>query len=353
MKAARWHGPRDVRVEEVPEPVVRAADDVLVRVDRAMICGSDLAEWRDGPHVVPAARPHVLTGRQAPITLGHEYVGHVVEAGPGVTSFRPGDRVCGDSCLRCNRCYWCLRGEYNICEVGASVGLHADGAFAPLLVVPEYTLVPVPPGVPDNCAAVVEPLAVGLHGLRQTRVSAGDAVVVVGFGMIGAACAVMARAAGAGPIIVVEPSEQRARLAGELGVDVVLPPAPDLRRSVRAHTENRGADAVLECTGRADVVADAVELARRGGRVGLLGIAHEPSLIRTERIVYFEREIVGCLGYRFDHRTVVRLMADGSLRSLDPLFGAPLELVDIVEGGFARMMSDADVPLRIPLALDG
>lgn len=352
MRAARWHGPRDVRVDDVPEPRLRARDDVLVKIDRAMICASDLAEWRDGPHIIPFDKPHALTGQQAPITLGHEYVGHVVETGAGVTSVRRGDRVCGDSCLRCNRCYWCVRGEYNICEIGASVGLHADGAFAPFLVVPDYSVVTVPPSLPDNSAAVVEPLAVGLHGLRQTQVTAGDVVVVVGFGMIGAACAMMARALGVAKVIVVEPSEQRSNVAYELGVDLVLPPAPDVRRVVRSHTKNRGADAVLECTGRTEVLADAVDYTRRGGRVGLLGIAHGQSHIRVDRIVYFEREIVGCLGYRFDHHTIIDLMANGSLQSLTPLFAEPLELTDIVEGGLQRMMSDPSVPLRIPLTVD-
>jgi (R,R)-butanediol dehydrogenase / meso-butanediol dehydrogenase / diacetyl reductase len=351
MRAARWHGPGDVRVEEVAEPAIRHPADVLVEVDAAMICASDFAEWRNGPHVIPVKRPHPLTGMTAPVTLGHEYVGRVSAVGADVRNVAVGDRVCGDACLRCNRCYWCLRGEYNICEKGASVGLHADGAFAPALVVPDYTLVPVPAGVSDQNAAVVEPLAVGLHALRQTRMAAGDTVVVIGFGMIGAACTLLANATGAAQVIVVELSEQRARLAAQLGADLASGPGPDLRRTVRSRTSGRGADVILECTGRPGVVGDAVELSRRGGRIGLCGIPHEPSSLRTDRLVYFEREIVGCLGYRFDHDTVIGLLANGSLNGIKPIFADPVDLADVVRGGFERMASDPDVPLRIPLSV--
>jgi (R,R)-butanediol dehydrogenase/meso-butanediol dehydrogenase/diacetyl reductase len=351
MRAARWHGPRDVRVEEVADPGIKHPADVLVEVDTAMICASDFAEWRNGPHVIPANRPHPLTGMTAPLTLGHEYVGRVAAVGADVHSVAIGDRVCGDSCLRCNRCYWCLRGEYNICETGASVGLHADGAFAPLLVVPDYTLVPVPEGIPDENAAVVEPLAVGLHALRQTRVAAGDSVVVIGFGMIGAACALLAREVGAAQVIVIELSEQRARMAARLGADLVARPGPDLRKTVRARTSGRGADVVLECSGRHDVIGDAIELSRRGARIGLCGIPHEPSSIRTDRIVYFERQIIGCLGYRFDHETVIGLLARGSIDGIKPIFSDPVDLANIVSHGFERMASDPGVPLRIPLSV--
>jgi (R,R)-butanediol dehydrogenase/meso-butanediol dehydrogenase/diacetyl reductase len=340
-----------VRVEEVTDPGIKHPSDVLVKVDTAMICASDFAEWRNGPHVIPAKRPHQLTGMTAPLTLGHEYVGRVAAVGADVNSVAIGDRVSGDSCLRCNRCYWCLRGEYNICEMGASVGLHADGAFAPLLVVPDYTLVPVPEGISDENAAVVEPLAVGLHALRQTRMATGDSVVILGFGMIGAACALLARAVGAAQVMVVELSEHRARLAAQLGADLVTRPGADLRKTVRARTKGRGADVVLECTGRHDVIGDAIELSRRGGRIGLCGIPHEPSSIRADRIVYFERQIIGCLGYRFDHATVIGLLARGSMDGIKPIFGDPVDLADIVSHGFERMASDPGVPLRIPLSV--
>jgi (R,R)-butanediol dehydrogenase/meso-butanediol dehydrogenase/diacetyl reductase len=232
--------------------------------------------------------------------------------------------------------------------MGASVGLHADGAFAPLIAVPAYTLFAVPDAVPDTSAAIVEPLAVGLHALRQVRMSGGDSVVVMGMGMIGAAVLLLANALGAGQVIVVEPSPVRRQLADRLGAHKSVDPREaDVRALVRAHTGGRGADVVLDCTGRPDTPATSIELARRGGRIGLCGIPHEPSQVRADRLVYFERELIGCLGYRYDHDAVLRLL---SSRRLDvrELIGEAIG-IDQLESAFERMSSDPAVALRIPI----
>jgi (R,R)-butanediol dehydrogenase/meso-butanediol dehydrogenase/diacetyl reductase len=332
---------------------VQASDEVVVEVLAATICASDVAEWRDGPHVIPTARPHRLTGQTAPIVLGHEFTGRVVELGDAVSSLQPGTRVCADACIRCGTCYWCRRGEYNICANGGSIGLHLDGAFARFVRVPSYTLNPLPETVSDRDGAVVEPLAVGLHALRRVRMQAGDSVVVVGLGMIGASALLMARALGARQVIVVEPNAVRASLALRLGADVALDPAAtDVRRQVLALTGGTGSDVVIDCTGHGPALQTAVELARRGGRIGVCGIPHQPSELRTERLVYFEREVIGCLGYRYDHETVIALIASGKL-PLDALFGEAIALEDIVRNGFVRMVEDPDAPLRIPLVPEG
>ncbi|MFE5027437.1 zinc-binding dehydrogenase [Streptomyces sp. NPDC056656] len=353
MRAAVWHGARDIRVESVPVPGPPGPGEVLVEVDLACICASDVAEYRDGPHVIPVDRPHRLSGRSAPVTLGHEFVGRITAMGAEVDGLTLGDRVCGDACLRCATCYWCVRGEYNICPLGGSIGLHTDGAFARRLKVPGYTLHRVPDVVSDRAAAVVEPLAVGLHGLRRGRFEAGDSVVVVGFGMIGAAAALLASAIGAARVIVVESAPQRTEAARRAGAHAVLTPGHELRSQVRELTEGRGADLVVDCTGRADVLPSSLELARRGGRVVICGIAHEPSQIRSDRLVYFERDVVGALGYRHDHEAVLGLLAAGKLDT-DWLFAPAIALEDIVKDGFEAMTADAGAAwLRIPVTTGG
>jgi len=353
MRAAVWHGAKDVRVEDVATPRDPAPDEVLVAVDLACICASDLAEYRDGPHVIPVRRPHRLSGRIAPITLGHEFVGRVVATGTAVTALSAGDRVCGDACLRCGNCFWCRRGEYNICSSGGSIGLHADGAFANYLKVPEYTLHRVPDAVDDRSAAIVEPLAVGLHGLRRGRFSAGESVVVVGFGMVGAAVALVAAAIGAGRVIVVEASATRGEAARRAGATDVLAPGETLRSEVLSLTDGRGADIVLDCTGREAVLPVSVELSRRGGRVVICGLAHEPSAIRADRLVYFEREVIGSLGYRHDHEAILGLLAAGKL-DVGWLFAPVIDLEDIVTHGLAAMDGDTGTQwLRIPVATGG
>lgn len=345
MRAARWHGRRDLRLDDVPEPTA-APGCVVVEVVAASICGSDLAEYRDGPLVIPVRRPHPLTGRSAPITLGHEWAGTVLAAGPGVEGWSAGDRVCGDACIRCGTCAWCRRGEYNICAVGASVGLHWDGAFAARLAVPAYTLVRLPPDLDFRSGALVEPLAVGLHAVNRGRLQAGDVLAVVGFGMVGAAVALAGRAAGASEVLVVEPRPVRRRLAQQLGARVVDADLAAARRELRALTEGAGADVVVDCAGRAEALGGVVDLARRGGRVVLAGIGHGAAPFDPSRVVYFEREVIGSLGYRHDLERVVALIGAGHLDPA-PLLGDPIGLSRIVEDGFERSLRDPEAPLRV------
>jgi (R,R)-butanediol dehydrogenase/meso-butanediol dehydrogenase/diacetyl reductase len=323
LLSARWYGAGDVRLEEVAEPVP-GPGEVLVEVACAGICGTDVREYKDGPHMI----------RGGPVTLGHEWSGRVSALGPEVSGIEAGGRVCGDACIRCGTCEWCRRGEYNICRTGASVGLHRDGAFARYLTVPAYTLVPLPDSVSDAAGALVEPLAVGLHAVRQGRVTPGDTVAVVGFGMVGCAALLGALAAGAARVAVVEPRPERMRLAVELGGE----PA-----------ERARFDVVIECSGLAEAMPTALEMVRRGGRLVLAGIAHTPATLDLGRIVYFEREVIGALGYRYDLERVVALLAAGRL-DISPLLRQSIPLAAILSDGFERSLHDPGAPLRVLVA---
>jgi len=171
--------------------------------------------------------------------------------------------------------------------------------------------------------------------------------------MVGAGAAVLAKALGASRVIVIEQSAVRSRMAETLDVDAVLQPGTvDVVREVRRATQGRGADVVLECTGRAETLAQAVELSRRGGSVALCGIPHAESRIRTDRIVYFERQLFGSLGYRFDHATVLDLMQQRRLTALNELFETPISLNTIVTDGFERMLGGTESGLRIHVRPD-
>ncbi len=349
MKAARWHGRRDIRVEDVEPPVEPAPGNAIVRVRMASICASDLSEYRSGPHAIPLERPHPLTGRKAPLTLGHEYVGDVVAVAPDVAEVAAGQRVCGDACIRCGRCYWCLRGQYNICRTGASIGLHTDGAFAELVEVPAYSLVRVPDEVADWQAALTEPLAVGLHAVRRGGVAPGDSVVIAGMGMIGLASLLMARRSGAARVIVVEPNAHRRDLAMRLGSASAIDPAAagdPLVKRMRAATDGIGPDVVLDCTGRQEFFGTLLDCARRGGTVVVAGLGDQKAAFDLNRVVQFERTVIGSLGYHYDHEPVLRMLAQG-LQGIELLESAPIALDDIVALGFERMLSDPDVPVRI------
>jgi (R,R)-butanediol dehydrogenase/meso-butanediol dehydrogenase/diacetyl reductase len=311
MQALRWHGREDVRLEEVPEPGDVTDGEVLVEVHACGICGTDVSEYRSGPQMIQPSRPHPLSGQSAPVTLGHELVGRVVEGTSPDGRIGPGDRVTVDACLRCGTCAACTRGDYHLCRYGGSVGLHTDGGFAPLMKVPGYTLVAVPDGVRDDQAALSEPFAVGLHGLQRAGVGAGTTVLVLGFGPIGAAAALVARALGARPTVV-EVSPERRAAAEELGLPT-MDSGEDLSRRARRELGDGGAEVVVESTGVAALLSTAVECTVRGGRVALLGLPKDPSTLDVRRLVLFERSLVGSLGYRHDLPRVLDLMAGGAL----------------------------------------
>jgi len=310
MRALRWHGRNDVRLDEVPEPRTRPSADALIEVSRCGICGTDVAELTSGPGMIRLS-PHPLSGEEPPVTLGHELVGTLVEGSSPDGSIQPGARVTVDACLRCGVCAACQRGDYHLCRYGGSVGLHLDGGFAPLVAVPGYTLVAVPDQVTDDQAALTEPFAVALHGLERARVAAGNDVLVLGFGPIGAATALVAQALGATPYVVEIDASRRA-LATELGL-AVLDSGDDLPRRVRKQLGDGGADVVVESTGVAAVAAVAVECAARGGRIALLGLPKEATMLDMRRLTLFERSLVGSLGYRHDLPRVLRLAAAGVL----------------------------------------
>lgn len=310
MRALRWHDRGDVRLDDVPEPQTTAGFEALVEVSRCGICGSDLAEVRFGPFLIRPT-PHPISGQGPPVTLGHELVGTLRSGSSPDGRITAGMRVTVDACLRCGSCAACLHGDYHRCRLGGSIGLHCDGGFAPLVVVPDYCLVAVPDAVSDEQAALTEPFAVGLHALERAGVAAARTVLVLGLGPIGAACALLARALGAQPFVV-ELDPERKATAERLGLPQ-LDAGDDLPRRVRRELGGGGADVVVESTGVAAVVATAIECATRGGRIVLTGLPREEASIDPKRITLFERSLIGSLGYRYDLPRVLELVAAGRL----------------------------------------
>ncbi|MCC7104723.1 MAG: 2,3-butanediol dehydrogenase [Chloroflexi bacterium] len=346
MKAAVWHGPRDVRVEDVPEPGAPGPGMVTVRVAWCGICGSDLQEYLAGPIFIPT-RPHRLTGRVPPITLGHEFSGEVVALGEGVEQIVPGDRVTADACWYCGICPWCRRGQYNLCKSLGSTGLCADGAFARYVVVPAYTVFRLPEGLSYEIAALAEPTAVAVHAVKRGQVQVGDTVCVFGAGPVGLLTLQAARAAGAARVYVVELADARKQLALALGAESVLDPREGevVKRLFRL-TDGIGVDVSFECIGGAETAPQAIEAARRGGRAVMAGIFHEQTSLHFNRVVMFEKEVVGSIGYAGEFRAALPLLADGRILA-EPLITARIALADFVEEGLTRLMSERDRQVKI------
>jgi len=313
MLAVRWHNRREVRLDDVELELPLDAGMVEAEVRYCGICGSDVAEYAHGPFAIRPGRPHRLSGQQPPVTLGHEFSARITAVGPGVTSVAVGDRVAADACWRCERCAACRSGHYNLCPSSGSIGLCSDGAFAPRVRFPAYAVVPLPDAVSDAAGALLEPLAVGLHALERGGARAGERVVVLGFGPIGATTAAVAAAMGL-DVTVSEPHPGRRARAAAAG-HATLAPEVAPREVARQVRETVGeVRLVVDCSGVPAALEAAPDMTVRGGTVVLVGLPKTPPALDPARqLVLYERSLVASLGYAHDLERVAAMIASGAL----------------------------------------
>lgn len=272
MKAARFHGARDIRIEDVPPPGEPGPGEVLIEPAWTGICGTDLHEYLAGPIVTPA-EPHPLTGAQLPQILGHEFSAVVVAVGDGV-SLQAGDRVAAMPLISCGQCRPCIRGDDHLCVRMACTGLsYAWGALAELAIVPAYQLARIPDSLSLEQGALIEPTAVAVYAVERARMEAGADVLITGAGPIGALSLLAAFALGAGRVFVSEPNPHRAHHARELGATAVWDPASqDVGEAVRDTTDGHGVDRAIECSGSGPGLNLCFDAIRAGGVVVQAGL---------------------------------------------------------------------------------
>jgi len=287
MKAAVYHGPKDIRIVSVADPGNPEAGEVVLEVARAAICGTDSAEWDHGPVL---ARP--------PVVLGHEFVGRVIAAGNDVEGVKPGDRVVSGAGISCGRCEWCRAGRTNLCAHYRTLGLHVDGGLAEFVTTPAAICRTVPDVVDDNAAAMAQPLAVALHAVRRSGVSTGQACAVIGVGGIGAFIIAGAAARGAKPLIAVDIDDDRLETARLLGADetVNVRDRP-LAEAVLSLTGGDGAHVIIEASGAPHAPAEAIGAVRRGGRILLVGLQPAPHALNLLSMTVREIDIATTLAH--------------------------------------------------------
>jgi (R,R)-butanediol dehydrogenase/meso-butanediol dehydrogenase/diacetyl reductase len=343
--ALRWHGRGDVRLDEIEDPFLPGSGEVQLRVLSCGICGTDVEEYRSGPIFILSGSPHPLTGRSAPITLGHEFAGEVVAIGPGVDLYEPGDLVAADTLIFCGECYWCRRHQVTLCERLGALGLMADGGLAELCNAPVRTLLPVPKGVSAEAGSLAETLAVAVRALRRGRFSIGESVAIVGAGAVGLMALQAALAGSASTVNVVEPMPKRRRLATLLGADGTYAPedGPEFE-----------ADVVVECSGNPWAVATAVAAARKGGRVVLVGIFGRASSFNFLDVVNTEKELIGSLSHVYDEdfAAAVGLLGRGAVRA-EPLVSDRVPLRRAIDDGLIALMSAPEANLKIVIQPNG
>lgn len=337
MKAARWYNPKDVRVEDVKEPQV-TDDTVKIKVKWCGICGSDLHEYLAGPIFIPVKKPHPLSGETAPVIMGHEFSGEVVEIGKNVTNVKPGDRVVVEPILACGTCPACREGKYHLCS---SLGFHGlaggGGGFAEYTTFAARFVHKIPDSLGFDRAALVEPMSVALHSLQVGSFQIGQTAVVAGAGPIGLATVEFLKAAGAKQVIMIQRKSIRQEYALRSGADVVLDPnAVDVVAEIRKLTGGIGADIAFETTGSEQCYKLELDSIRFSGTLVVTSIWEGDIRYNPNSIVMSEKKIIGSICYNNDFPATIAMMADGRVKA-DGYITKRIALDDIVREGFQTL----------------
>jgi threonine 3-dehydrogenase len=276
-----------LELRDVPQPAV-GINDVLIRVRKAGICGTDLhiAAW--DAWAERTIRP--------PLVVGHEFVGEIVEVGSNVSDFRPGDIVSGEGHVVCGRCRNCLAGRRHLCAHSIGLGVGRDGAFAEYVALPMTNVWHHWPGIDEDVAAIFDPFGNAVHTALRFEVL-GEDVLVTGAGPIGLMAVAVVRHAGARHVVVSEPNLYRRALAERMGASAVVDPASDdLAEVQRRLGMVEGFDVVLEMSGNPVAIRTAIANMAHGGRLAQLGIPREPFSLDLDAVIFKMLTISGIYG---------------------------------------------------------
>jgi (R,R)-butanediol dehydrogenase / meso-butanediol dehydrogenase / diacetyl reductase len=347
MKAARFHQQRDIRIEDIPEPETRPGT-AKIKIAWCGICGTDLHEYLEGPIFVPApGHPHPLSGEEAPVTLGHEFSGTVVEVGEGVQGLSVGDNVVVEPYFTCGECASCRAGNYHLCVKMGFIGLSGGGGGLSETIVVEQQWVHKIGDIPLDEAALIEPLSVAHHAVTRGGAKAGDVALIGGSGPIGLLTAAVLKGLGATTIIS-ELSEARKEKARSSGVaDHVLDPGQeDVPARVHELTGGVGADLGFECAGVNAVLDTLLAALKPAGVLVNVSIWGRPATVDMQKLVLKEIDLRGTIAYVRDHEAVIRMVQEGKI-DLKPFITGKIPLEDLVGKGFDTLINHNDTAVKI------
>ncbi len=321
MKALLLSAYNQLDLVNMPAPVP-AEDELLIRIKACGICGSDVHGY-DGS-----------TGRRLPpIVMGHEAAGFIEAVGSAVKNFRAGDRVTFDSTVYCGKCFFCQRGQVNLCDNREVIGVSTPafrrmGAFAEFVAVPARIAYPLPDNMPFPHAAMIEAVSVAVHAVSLTPIALDNTVVVVGAGMIGLLTLQAARLAGAGSVIVLDVDDTRLTLARSLGATHTFNSRnPDVIAQIIEQTSRRGADAAFECVGSTIPVKLALDSVRKGGTVTLVGNIAPTIELGLQSAVTRQIRLQGSCASSGEYPACISLISRGVIQ-VEPLISAVATLED-------------------------
>ena len=288
MKALVKKKPEEgIWLDDVPEPEV-GHNDVLIQVRKTAICGTDvhIYNWDDwSRRTVPV-----------PMTVGHEYAGVVVEVGSEVAGLKPGDRVSGEGHVTCGHCRNCRAGRRHLCRNSKGVGVNRPGSFAEYLALPAVNAFPLPAGIDDDTASILDPLGNATHTALSFDL-VGEDVLITGAGPIGIMAAAIARHVGARFVVITDVNDYRLGLAGKMGADRTVNVARESLDDVMAELGmEEGFDVGLEMSGNGQAFNDLLGVMNNGGKVALLGIPPGELAIDWTQVIFKGLHIKGIYG---------------------------------------------------------
>lgn len=268
MKAlVKAHKGPGLELQEIPKPTCKDSNDVLIKIRKTAICGTDLHidKWDDwASATIPV-----------PLNVGHEFSGVVVEVGANVKHIKVGDRVSGEGHVVCGRCRNCTRGEQHLCPHTEGIGIQRPGAFAEFLCLPSRNVVPIPDDISDDIAAVFDPLGNAVH-TAMTFDTRGADVLITGAGPIGIMAALVAKHCGAKQVVITDVNAHRLALAKKVGIEQILDVSKQsLKEATFSRTLNHGFDIGMEMSGNAQALNGIIDALMPGGRIALLGVYAE------------------------------------------------------------------------------
>lgn len=332
MKAAVYHGNRDLRIESMPEPAKPGPGEVVLAVLRGAICGTDVTEYLHGPHFASLDKPHPASGHQGPVITGHEFVGRIVEVGPGVEGLQVGQRVVPGAGAWCGKCKWCLAGRLNLCSNYFVYGLSAHGGLAEMAKMPAYMCRLVPETCSDDAAAMAQPLAVALHAVSRSGAQPGQVVALMGVGGIGSFILAAAQAQGLGPIIAIDIDDERLEKAAQLGAsNVINARRDDPIQTIKRITGGLGVEIFIEASGAPPGPGTALAATQKGGHILIVGMQAAPRDIDLHDMTFREITMTTTVAHicNVDLPQALNILTDTPLASLTLDRVIPLEeLVD-------------------------
>lgn len=336
MKAMVLRSSANLALEEVDTPQV-GGNEVLIRVSHTGVCGTDLEIF------------HGRIGVHHPLIMGHEIAGEVADPG-SLTDLRVGDRVVVDPMISCGMCFHCRTGQTQLCANGKLLGRDANGGLAEYIAVPVGNVFRLPPGIPSLIAPLIQVAATCVHSQHLAAIFPGESVTVLGLGVAGQLQSQLAKARGASPVIGISRGSFKRDLAREMGADVTLEAGEGALDAVMAETRGRGADLVIETTGKLSGLYHAIKMGRAGGRLLLFGIyTVQEGRLPLYDLYFKELSLFGTRAARgVDFERSIGLVEGGALK-LEPLVTHVLPLAEVVQG---IEMSEAAKDGRLKVIID-